>query len=607
MASRAPDRIILSLHNVSYAEQNRWVLNNIHFDLMEGEVHSIVGEHRAGKTPLIQLINGELKPNKGRILYRGEEINDLTVTKACSMGICVVHQESQIIPNLSAVENILAGSLPGGRLKHRFMREQIQRCRAILNDLGCKIDLSLPMEALPQTDWQMVEIARLILQDGQILIFDDVCSRLTPYEMSLVIAYIKEAKARGKSVIFIDSDVDKVLEISDRVTVLHNGYIRGTEHVGSMDRLKLLKLTYNFALSYRDTAREQAQLQLEDFNEKIFSNLPAGVLVLNEDHRLVSSNQAARRILGLEIEALTGQYIEDLLRKGVVKQGAEIIKAVKNKKIYSWSNLVLNKTHVIRVKTMPNFDTIGEFNGTIILLEDITVDNSISEYLQRAEKISTVAEMAAGVSHEINNPLGIIKNYVQLLKYRELDGDSKEKVEKIDLQLKRINEITSSLLSFSRQQKEVHQEFDLVQLINEVILLLNYKIKDKNIELERRGFPKSFHFKGDDSRLRQVFVNLLNNSIEAVDQKGRIRISMLIDSVEHHLELKVYDNGYGIPLEIREDIFNPFYSTKVTKQNAGLGLSICQQIVEMHGGILTFDSLEGEYTEFKIQLPLPSK
>jgi len=602
-----PDTPILELKNIHFNYRNRRILSGINFTLFPGEIHAIAGEHRAGKTPLIKLINGELKPKTGRILIRGEEVRDMTIRKSLELGIGVVHQEAQIMPNLNSLENIIAGRIPRGRIKRQYLKEQFILCRNILNDLDCHIDLTVPLSQLGQTERQMVEIARIIALDGDILIFDDVGSRLTPAEMNRVLDYIKQAKDRGKAIIFIDSDVDKVLEISDRVTVLQNGYSKGTEEVASMDRLKLLKLTYNFALNYREGQESEEPLQLRDFSEKIFSNLPAGILVLDDQHNLVSTNQGARKILGLDRNSLKGLTIDELLSRTQIKQRSDIIQAIELHRQFTWSNLVLNKTHIIRIKTMPNFDNTGAFTSTIILLEDITMDNSVSEYLQRAEKISMVAEMAAGVSHEINNPLGIINNYVQLLKLKESDPDTSEKVDKIDLQLKRIKDISSSLLSFSRQPQSNQREFDLVMLMNEVILLLDYKIREKKINLEKRGFPASLMIRGDDSSLRQVLVNLINNSIEAVENKGRIRVSILEDPHKQQIEIHIYDNGYGIPLDIRDDIFMPFFSTKVTRQNAGLGLSICQQIIENHRGILTFESQEGEYTEFRIQLPLLNK
>lgn len=593
---------ILLLKNISYRQNNKGILNNIDFDLFPGEIHALVGEHRAGKTALVKLISGELHKTGGEIFLRGRPIDNLNPTTALRQKIGIINQEPQIIPNLTAVENITAGTIPTAIINHSYRMSVVHTCRDILNGLGITIDLSLPIELLSTSEQQMVEIARLIYLDSDILVLDDIGSRFTPKEMRTVLKLLRNIKKQGKSVIFIDSDIDNVLSIADRVTILHHGFSGETEKVKNLDRLKLLKLTYNFALNIdQDASKDNTLIMLEQYNENVIANLPAGVIVLDPENCLAAINKTAGKILDLDIADWFGKPAAILFQELEINESEGILNAIQNHEIQSWDRVLLRVKQSLKLKTIPYRDRNNVFRGTFVLFEDLTQDITIKEYLIRAEKISSVAELAAGVSHEINNPLGIMSNYLQLLKYKNLDEDTAEKLEKMETQLGRIKEITGSLLSFSRFKNFPDRDVNLSDLLNEVVILLNHKIATKSIKLDL-AMPAECIIKGSENRLRQVFVNIISNAIEAVPENGRIQV--FVEYSELYAEVNIKDNGYGIPPDIQENIFDPFFSTKLTRGNAGLGLSICQHIIEAHKGLITFESRPGDYTVFKIRLPI---
>ena len=226
---------------------------------------------------------------------------------------------------------------------------------------------------------------------------------------------------------------------------------------------------------------------------------------------------------------------------------------------------------------------------------------SVKEYLTEAEKHQYTAELAAGVAHEVNNPLGIINNYLELLKLKERDDDDLIKLEKIQKEIRRITEIIGSLLSFSRLPRKNEAEVSLVELLDEVLLLLGHRVAEKRIKLEKRFQTDPALTTGDENRLKQVFINLLMNSLEAVLDEGRIAVE--ISKAGRFLRVRVSDNGHGIPLDLKESVFQPFFTTKLTKTNTGLGLSICDHIIKAHGGTLSYESTPGEWTSFDVLLP----
>ncbi|MDC7232446.1 MAG: ATP-binding protein [Spirochaetales bacterium] len=595
---------LLQLKNIYLNNKKSHVLQNISFDLKPGEIHALVGEHRAGKTPLIKIITGVLKPDSGTYLLKGRLIEEMNTELALQKGIGVIYQEPLIIPNVSAFENIIAGTLPPGRISHKYKLEQIGRCRAILEEIGLDVNLETPMELLSAAQQQMIELARLYYLDFEILILDDISGRLTAKEMGLLTNVLKKSRNEGKSIIFIDSDVDNIIELADRVTFLHNGISGGTEDVKDLDRIKLLRLTYNFALNQNEQTDQSLILGDHGLPRNLMANLPAGVLIFNRDLELTSINNAANRILERETAPPSGTPAQEILLKEDLTWAEKIIDVLKNNEEKSWEHIPFQQKKFLRIKTMPFKDSSDTYKGSVLMLEEELMESSLREYLVRAEKISSVAELAAGVSHEINNPLGIINNYLQILLYGNPDDETREKLEKIQTQLSRITEITSSLLSFSKLKQVPDQSFNLIDLLDEVLLLLSHNIKNKNIQLSRT-YPKGqIILKGNENRLRQVFVNLINNSIEAVAQGGHIKVEINREILDNYIQILISDDGYGIPLEIQKEIFSPFFSTKIKKENAGLGLSICQHIMEAHNGILTFSSTPGKNTTFKVKLPL---
>jgi two-component system sensor histidine kinase AtoS len=242
--------------------------------------------------------------------------------------------------------------------------------------------------------------------------------------------------------------------------------------------------------------------------------------------------------------------------------------------------------------------------GTIILMEDVSRARYLDDYVLRAEKISSTAELAAGVAHEINNPLGIVQNYVELLKLKELDADARVKLTKIENEVTRIEKIIGSLLSFSKFTEVSFHDVDLAEILEDVILLLEHRLTEKNIAVTRETRRGRAIILGDENKLKQLLINLFANSIEAVAQGGRIGAELAVDEETKTAEIAITDNGCGIPAEIASRIYDPFFSTKKSKKNAGLGLSISQRIVELHNGMISCESQPWHSTRFSVRFPL---
>ena len=232
------------------------------------------------------------------------------------------------------------------------------------------------------------------------------------------------------------------------------------------------------------------------------------------------------------------------------------------------------------------------------------------EQLLQSEKMSAIGQLIAGVAHELNNPLTAILGYAQLLESEALDAKAKEYVSKIFKQGQRTHRVVQNLLSFARQRKPQREQFDVVQVLEEALLLRDYDMKVGNVKLERdieANIPAVF---GDPHQLEQVFLNIVNNAIDAMAEDREAHPD---DESESYLKIRVAARGSNVVIEIEDSgpgikepsrIFEPFYTTKSVGKGTGLGLSICYGIVKEHGGEIS--ARNGEERGAVIEIKLPS-
>jgi PAS domain S-box-containing protein len=226
------------------------------------------------------------------------------------------------------------------------------------------------------------------------------------------------------------------------------------------------------------------------------------------------------------------------------------------------------------------------------------------EQLLQSEKMSAIGQLIAGVAHELNNPLTAILGYAQLLETEALESRPMEYASKIFKQAQRTHRVVQNLLSFARQRKPEKQEFDVVKILEEALLLRDYDMKVGTIKLEREigeGIPAVL---GDAHQFEQVFLNIINNAVDAMmeekkSEERKLKVRVWSESNSVHIEFQ--DSGPGIKEPHR--IFEPFYTTKSVGKGTGLGLSICYGIVKEHGGEISARNAEGGGAIVEIKLP----
>jgi two-component system sensor histidine kinase AtoS len=596
-----PPLVSLRCIEVNYGPVH--ALKGVDFDVARGEIHGLVGEHRAGKSSLVKLLSGAVTKDSGRIFFKGNEVEGFTPKTAIESGIAIVYQNINVIPSISAVENIFAGRRLTNRLGFVDSRAMEESAASLFAKLNVDIEPRTPLEDLTEAQQLMVEIAKVVSIDPELIIFDEISNKLTPSEMETVYRILFEFKRRNRSVVYISHNMDEIFQFADRVTILRDGIRQGTEEIQDLDKVKLIRLTYSYVLSREELEQNnRALFVLKKHNEAIIRNLPIGVIILDQYHAISIINLAAIKTLNIPNEPISNLPIETLLRRCGMEKTDEIARTIAAADEYKWEELRCTAGALIRLKVFPFRDDEYDQLGTIVIIEDIAKDRYFQDYLLRSEKIASIAELATGVAHEIRNPLSVVSNYVNLLKRRHRNDKDTARLKKIENELNRISDIIGSLLSFSRVKKIPTTPILLGNLIDEVALLVDHLITQKTITLQLPTDYGGVRILGDENSLKQVFVNLVINSIEAVLERGEIEIRVKQDTQNSFVDISVIDNGCGIPTEDVDRVFDPFFTTKAGSKNSGLGLSICQHIVEAHEGLLVCTG--GAKTVMSVRLPV---
>ncbi|MEW6521438.1 MAG: ATP-binding protein [Thermodesulfobacteriota bacterium] len=335
------------------------------------------------------------------------------------------------------------------------------------------------------------------------------------------------------------------------------------------------------------------------------------------DGMLISFSKGGEKVLGYTWEELAGRDIKDLAENPLLFQ--EFISSSLQGGVTTHLDLPFRHKEGgsiycnVTLINLTNRD--GQRVGTVGVCRDITLWKKLQEDLVRIDRLAEIGRLAAGVAHEINNPLAIISEAsgwagMVINDARGLTPEDRSELEKavkgISEQTKRCRNITHQLLDFARRSEPEKTEFDVHTLLKESVGFLKPELKHTPIEIDFDFMPGPLLMHSDPRLLEQVFVNFITNAIHAINKngkdKGRIEIKTL--RTDSKAEISFTDNGVGIPPENQQKIFELFYTTKPPGKGTGLGLPICQNIIKKIGGEISFHSEVGVGTSFTISIPL---
>jgi signal transduction histidine kinase len=366
----------------------------------------------------------------------------------------------------------------------------------------------------------------------------------------------------------------------------------------------------------------------KDYGLKILNSLRCGILSLDMDRRITAVNEIALRILDLEIRDYVGLHIRELF-----KDRQQLLSTLED--AYHVKNPPSRAEMVIKVSegkyrtlgyTISFIKNEGEFvEGVSLFFKDLTLVEQVNEQEKLKDRLAALGQMAAGLAHEIRNPLDAIELTTSLVK-RKLNGQSTQvaQLESIHSEVRKLNKIVSDCLEFVRPIKVSPEKIDLTTLLEESLESALSAGQKEKIQVMKDFLPTP-PVPLDRHQMKQVFVNILLNAIQAITDSGIVLVACGPSSqfqkvgtysnggfVEKNISLQVNlapyvwvrisDSGKGIPEEVLGKIFYPFFTTK--EKGSGIGLSIAQKIIDMHQGSIDVESEVGRGTTFTIKLPV---
>jgi PAS domain S-box-containing protein len=345
--------------------------------------------------------------------------------------------------------------------------------------------------------------------------------------------------------------------------------------------------------------------------------IPDSLLLVSREMKVLWANRGAASQLGLEASVLTGEFCYSLWHSSSEPcPDCHVMKSFRTGEEEISRRTSLNG-RLLDSRAFPIKDEDGEVEKVIVVISDITEKARLQAEAMRAEHLASIGELAAGVAHEINNPINGIINYAQILSNMAArEGREAEIAGRIIKEGDRIAGIVRSLLSFARERKEEKSESDVVKILRDTLALTDAQIRKEGIDLRLDIPARLAAIVANPQQIQQVFLNIVNNARYALNRKysgqhPEKRLVIFCETIsvddEPYVRIVFYDQGIGISADIINKVFDPFFTTKPSGQGTGLGLSISHGIIKDHRGRMDLESAEGEFSRIIIDLPAAGK
>jgi PAS domain S-box-containing protein len=362
-----------------------------------------------------------------------------------------------------------------------------------------------------------------------------------------------------------------------------------------------------YAVIFKEARKRRSLKLLKQFAGAFLSDVNLGVLLIDANFTLVDISDMACRVLGLDRESVIRKPLDEVFAS--VPAEHQLVQrtildglVVRNHAV-SWMNNqeryeLLMDSHVLR-------DEAGTIVGAYVIFKDVTNLRSLEQQVQRSDRLAMIGQIAAGTAHEIRNPLTSIKGFLQVLNstFQEKQMAKEREFTQIMLmEIDRINDLVNEFLLLSKPKNISLNEVDVAAVFREILPIINNEaiLHGVTVHYESSGpLPKII---ADRELLKQVYLNICKNGIEAMAEGGHLTISEKVDYAEKKIHIEFHDTGPGIPVFLIDKIFDPFFTTK--PNGTGLGLSVVQRIVHDMGGTVRA-SCKGFGTTFTVSIPFP--
>jgi two-component system NtrC family sensor kinase len=357
-----------------------------------------------------------------------------------------------------------------------------------------------------------------------------------------------------------------------------------------------------------DLKRAEEEIrQLKEFNEDIVQGMEEGIVIEDADGHITFVNPKMAETLGYTEEELLGKHWSEIVAPSCLRQ-AEQESSKRRKGISSRYEAVLLRKDGKEVPGLISARPLlreGVFAGTLAVFTDLTEMKEIEQQLIQAGKLAAIGQLVAGVAHELNNPLTSVGGYSQLLMKAQCSEEIKRDLDRINRQAQRAAKIVENLLTFARRREPRKESINVNDAIERSLELQGHQLELDRISVVKEldeALPPTV---ADAFQMQQVFMNIISNALRALRDWGgerRLRVGSGLAGDMIHLEFA--DSGPGIPSEVMERLFEPFFTTREVGEGTGLGLSISYGIVEAHGGRIWAQSEVGKGSTFIVEIPV---
>ncbi|HQH99943.1 MAG TPA: ATP-binding protein [Deltaproteobacteria bacterium] len=419
--------------------------------------------------------------------------------------------------------------------------------------------------------------------------------RITPEEWFLSHVFPEEYK-QPNLIIFVGLDMDPIVKTT-RENTLQSILIALILLMIGFSGIVSIIIAYNYRLARTSLSRIKA------FSDNIVENMPVGLLFVGENHRIITMNNISEQMLKLSFEEARDKDTIDVLPPQVNelfgqahKSPTVFIKEV-DIPVHGKNMLFETSTSILR-------DEKESFLGYILLLRDITEIQHLKKEVLRKERLASLGSLAAGVAHEIRNPLSSIKGFATYFKDRYRDVPEDQKTADIMIkEVERLNRVVGQLLEFARPMDVVKKQVNLAETIRHSLEMIRSQAVTKGIRIVSDDVPaEPLYVHIDQDKIGQVLLNVYLNAMEAMDDGGTLKVRTENDPVNSNVIISVSDTGHGIPLQDLSRVFDPYFTTK--QSGTGLGLAIVHKILEAHSGQIKITSTEEQGTTVSIILPV---
>ena len=349
----------------------------------------------------------------------------------------------------------------------------------------------------------------------------------------------------------------------------------------------------------------------------ILENIDRAVIAFDQEGRITLFNPAAEALMERSSRQMIGQHYQELFKDQKTLLYLVKVALVEGRSITDDEGLYLLRLNAVALPVnayaAPIYAYRGNQDGAVMIIRDLSRIKELEGTLRRADRLSMLGTLAAGLAHEIKNPLGGIKGAAQLLAMELAEESSLLEYTQIMIkEVERINFIIEELMDLGNPRAPEISDVDLTKVLDDIILLQREAARGKSIKFILKLDPSIPPIKGDEGFLTRLFLNLIKNAREAIAHDGEVLVETRVSSNYHMtspgrrssqmVDITITDTGCGIEKEEMERIFTPYFTTKI--KGSGLGLAISQKIIEDHHGLLKIESSLGVGTTVIVSLPL---